>query len=632
MQNRMFLLGKVAVGIGVALASGVSLAIVPNDPLYSSYYLTPSYYQWGMRVLKMEQAWDYATGYADLAAIDNGIQTTHEDLQKNYRPRFSRRFYNSLAGGVYEDPSEQPPLAGHGTHVAGILAASSNNGIGVTGVCWDCSLFIGKLAGFSGGGSAISRPSANALGWMLNTGAQVVNMSFGASSAKMLPGSEFSDCDDVMSTYRNKNYTSDDGKPTALKWCEEISHAAELDVVLVAAAGNESDQEIDFPASDARVIAVGAVDAFGNIPAWSSNGPEKDFVAPGVDILSTIYTDSNWNPDWNCADSLSAPTNYGPCTGTSMAAPHISGLVGILRSINPLLNRNQIKDSLIKHSSNRSSKDSVQGYGRPDALASVKDVLGKSNGHQLVNRLTPLFSLYSSVGSDNLYTTKPQTAMAAIFGELQPQPDEKIQWSVSYNDKTIPGYSSFPKPGLIWDVPVASAFILTTHKNPVHSSVNLAPLYRLSYIGIPNGAYPWLINNVDHAYATTQSEVDAYISNGYTLDGIEGYIYPTSYTEANKPAGTVKLYRKYNTKRANTAIFPESQLASMTAHGYTENVGREWIGYVYPNVDSDSDGVIDGFERILGTNLNRRDSDGDGKTDGMEVNNYPYGDPMNPSY
>ncbi|MES9991674.1 MAG: hypothetical protein ABW098_06955 [Candidatus Thiodiazotropha sp.] len=87
--------------------------------------------------------------------------------------------------------------------------------------------------------------------------------------------------------------------------------------------------------------------------------------------------------------------------------------------------------------------------------------------------------------------------------------------------------------------------------------------------------------NVDHAYATLQSEVD----------GIEGYIYPTTYTEATKPEGTVKLYRKYHPNWANTDIFPESQLSTMTWRSYTENSGSAWIGYTYLNRDKDSDGV-----------------------------------------
>jgi hypothetical protein len=314
-----------------------------------------------------------------------------------------------------------------------------------------------------------------------------------------------------------------------------------------------------------------------------------------------------------------------------MAAPHVTGLVGLLRSINPLLKKDQIKAALINHASVDPDADpnpdpNVYGHGVPDALASVQDVLGKSNGEQLVNRLTPLFGLFSPQGSDHLYTTKPQMAMAAMFGELEPQPATKIKWNIDYDGHTIPGYSSFPKPGLIWDVPRASVYILTTHKNPVHPYIDLVPLYRLSR----QRAHSWITNNVDHAYATTQAEVDTYIGDNYRLDGIEGYIFPTTYTEPTKPTGTVKLYRKKSINRDDTAIFPESQLSAMTSRGYTEYSGSEWIGWVYPNVDSDSDGVIDGFETILGTNIHYNDSDYDGISDGVEVNNYPYGDPKNP--
>ena len=96
---------------------------------------------------------------------------------------------------------------------------------------------------------------------------------------------------------------------------------------------------------------------------------------------------------------------------------------------------------------------------------------------------------------------------------------------------------------------------------------------------------------------TDAAGISAYQSVGYKLDGIEGYIFAKT---ASVP-GTVKLLRRYNPARDDHAIFPENQLAAMQAEGYTELSGSDWLGYVYPNVDSDGDGLIDGFETILGT-------------------------------
>jgi hypothetical protein len=130
-------------------------------------------------------------------------------------------------------------------------------------------------------------------------------------------------------------------------------------------------------------------------------------------------------------------------------------------------------------------------------------------------------------------------AMSAMYGELQPHPDTANDWSPNYSANSVPGYRSFPKPGLIWNIPVALAYILTTHNNPLIPNSELVPLYRLSH-QTTNGANEL---NVDHTYATLQREIDYYQTNNYQLDSIEGYIYPDY---KSQPEGTVKLYRQYN--------------------------------------------------------------------------------------
>jgi hypothetical protein len=213
-------------------------------------------------------------------------------------------------------------------------------------------------------------------------------------------------------------------------------------------------------------------------------------------------------------------------------------------------------------------------------------------------------------------------AMAAIYGAMQPQPTlASVNWySIGPN---TPGYRYFPKRGAWWtERPHAQVYILTTHNDPTGTGREIVPLYRLSYHEGSSSL------NVDHTYATDQAGIDAYEAVGYKLDGIEGYLYSSS---QEQPAGTVKLYKKYNPSRDDHAIFPESDLSYMTSQGYTDNSGNEWIGYVYPNVDSDGDGVIDGFEAILETDSSDWDSDDDGISDGAEVNSYPNSDPVIPN-
>ena len=692
MYLKTFRLSRISAGLLLAVAS-TTQAIEPSDPLYeSSIYIGPSYTQWGLQALNLEAAWDLSRGHAYLALVDSGIDTDHPDLVGNFRPHFSYDFgschgertsrtelgneiFHCVDGigdsNVDELASDDDfyygdqPRAGHGTHVAGIMAATSNNNIGSTGICWNCSLMVSKARRFE---SRVEQADwinvqANALEWQVKNGAQVINLSSGGRLDSFLAMSGVT-CDTLPADYQGPNATAE--QTAAVNYCNVLDTLEEWDVVFVAAAGNGNDylnDEIQFPASDPRTISVAATDINGSATPQAgsistnvsgderfelvhlSSGPELDLVAPGFNILSTFYysptdeyNDGNLYEDgavWSdvpesgneifrpeCADYISVISGYGPCSGTSMATPHVSGIAGLLRSINPLLKKDQIKEALTKHASQHNAKDNVYGYGVPDAFASVKDVLGESDGQQLVNRVTPLFGLYSSAGRDHLYTTKPQMAMAAMYGALQPQPEIAIQWDPNYYDAQVPGYSSFPKPGLIWDIPLASAFILTTHTNPFNPNSELVPLYRLSR----QTQHSWNTRNVDHTYATQQSEIDAYITDGYQLDGVEGYIFPDNETQQ---LGTVRLYRKYNPNHDDHAIFPESKLSLMTSRGYTQDShGRSWIGYVYPNQDSDGDGLVDGFERIAGTGISDTDSDDDGVTDGVEINNYPYGDPL----
>ncbi|MEL0583844.1 MAG: S8 family serine peptidase [Candidatus Thiodiazotropha sp. (ex. Lucinoma kazani)] len=693
---------KITLGLIIAATGGVSQAIEPNDPLYESSInlgpnILPIYYQWGLPALNLESAWNLSRGHAYISIVDTGIDTDHPDLTGNFRPQFSNDFGSGITDDYDVDERDDNLVGiGHGTHIAGIIAATANNNIGTASICWNCSIMVGKITGNSDAHHTDIK--ARALKWAIDNGTQIINLSSGGTTHSYL-GRDGWTCDDLFDFASSYNGTIFEGSPLAARidYCEALAYAEEMDVVMVAASGNgvrTEINEIHFPASDPRTIAVGAIDITGNATPILANsiavnydgvdttqvaddenppethtvqfnhGPEMDLVAPGFNILSTFYVDATWNDAYEldnpyfkpeCADYIDittphTPSNpageheendylgprpggdgYGPCSGTSMATPHISGLAGILRSINPLLKKDQIKAALVTHATindpddpNPTIPNNDYGYGMPDALLSVQDVLGSSDGVQLNNRLTPLFSLNTVTGQDSFYTTSPQMAMAAMYGAMQPQPSSgQVNWYST--GPATPGYNSFPKPGFWWtETPHASVYILTTHNDPLNEGREIVPLYRLSY----QGAHGSNNLNVDHAYTTEQAGIDAYEDEYYKLDGIEGYIFSRN---ESQPTGTVKLYRKYNPTRDDHAIFPESQLSYMTSQGYTQNSGNEWIGYVYPNVDSDWDGVINGFETILGTNMYDNDSDDDGISDGIEVNNYPYGDPMDPN-
>jgi subtilisin family serine protease len=673
-----FRLNRISAGLLLAAVTPLTYAVPPSDPFFTVVSPgendLPLNYQWALQedALNLEPVWDLVRGTAFVGVMDTGIDTDHPDLVGNFRPLFSFDAYDGTNTSVDESTAgavNQTSL-GHGTHVSGIIAATSNNNIGMTGVCWNCSLMVSKIYGtIEGEDTNVVSRKADGINWLINNGAQVLNFSFGGASSAYLGGNDLT-CDSLPNSYWDTDATAEE--MAAVKYCNALAKADEFDVILIAAAGNgarnNASIDIQFPASEPSTIAVGAIDITGSAEPEAgsvaigynnstqiqfNSGPEKDLVAPGFNILSTFYNTAYWNDGEDrinniyhpeCADYIDENTTttpiaashgvdgdgYGPCTGTSMATPHVTGIAALLRSINPLLKKDQIKDALITRADNHNvlnPKDTdIYGQGMPNTLLSSQDLLGKSNGEQQNNRLTPLFSLYSFSGNDYFYTTKPQMAMAAMYGAMQPQPvGGQVNW-YSMDAPTTPGYSSFPKPGFWWtETPKADVYILTTHNDPTDSGREIVPLYRLSQ-ALPTGVTNLL--NVDHAYATDQAEIDAYKALGYQLDGIEGYIYSRNQSQ---PAGTVKLYRKFNQSKYDVAIFPESKLSSMASKGYTSNSGNEWIGYAYPNQDSDGDGLIDGYETILGTNSSVGDSDGDGKSDGLEVNGYPNTDPRDSS-
>ena len=313
-----------------------------------------------------------------------------------------------------------------------------------------------------------------------------------------------------------------------------------------------------------------------------------------------------------------------------MSSPYLAGSAGILRSINPLLTKANIRSLFTSNLENPPGWNTANGLGKPNVHSAAQAALGRVSGQVITNRLTPLFSMYSAQAEDHFYTTVPQVGAAAFWsiGGLGGYWKDAGYISVGPD---VTGYGYFPGAGCSFSPcdpePGASVYVFTTDRSP--NGMPLVPLYRLSFNDTnPNNAY-----NRDTTYTTEKAGIEAFHSitpAGYELDGIEGYIYKKCTSEPScVPAGAVRLYRRYNLDRDDFAIFPESELAFMESQGYTSTGGSsfsEVLGYVYPNVDSDGDRVIDGFEAVLGTNALRADSDCDGLADGVEILDYPYAD------
>ncbi len=227
---------------------------------------------WGIDRIDAELAWPITT--ADpikVAIIDTGIDLKHPDLKDNIKGG-----YNAIY--PWKSPKDDN---GHGTHVAGIVAAL-NNTIGVVGVGPQIDLYAVKV--LNAAGTGYLSDVIEGLDWAIQNGMQVVNMSLGTSQ-------------DVQS------------------FREAVQRVHQAGIVQVAAAGNTGGSVV-YPAAYPEVIAVSATDQNDQIASWSSRGPEVDLAAPGVNIYSTYKGSS-----------------YKTLSGTSMSAPHVAGTAALVLSV-----------------------------------------------------------------------------------------------------------------------------------------------------------------------------------------------------------------------------------------------------------------------------------------------------------
>ena len=260
---------------------------------------------WGIKRVNASAAWPVVTGEGvKVAVIDTGIDYAHPDLHDNY------------AGGYNVIVSTALPLDdhGHGTHVAGIIAAIRDFK-GVVGVAPKARIYGVKVLDNSGSGQ-ISWIIAG-IEWAVDNKMKIINMSLGASSA-------------------------------VDSFARAIAAADKAGVTIICAAGNTSGA-VTYPAKYPQSIAVSASDASDKIASFSSRGSEIDFIAPGVSIYSTYYGSS-----------------YATMSGTSMAAPHVAGLAALAASLGANT-PSKVKDSLAKAAVSLNLQASEQGAGLIDA-------------------------------------------------------------------------------------------------------------------------------------------------------------------------------------------------------------------------------------------------------------------------
>lgn len=314
---------------------------------------------WHLQIIQAELGWNHSTGSEEvvIAIVDNAIAIDHVDLlpnvfvnteEANGLPLIDDDL-NGYADDVngYDlsnrDNDPRPPSGAidnnssftHGTHVAGIASAATDNGVGIASLGFNCSILPVKVADDNSDGTSFNK-SIDGIFYAMQSGANVINMSWGTANNSA-----------VLHTV--------------------VQQAATEEIILVAAAGNENTDEPRYPAAYPEVISVAATDENDARASFSNFGTSIDVMAPGVSIRSTLPFNDN---------------TYGSLSGTSMAAPLVSALSGLIlaQGTPPSSVKQRIQETCDDISMSNPGMNGLLGAGRINAFQALGNV-GIGNRH-----------------------------------------------------------------------------------------------------------------------------------------------------------------------------------------------------------------------------------------------------------
>jgi subtilisin family serine protease len=281
---------------------------LPNDPFFRV--------QWSLELIGAPQAWERAprgTG-GIVAVVDSGVDEHHRELQSQVLP----------GRNIIEQNDDTRDEHGHGTAIAGIIAARTNNAVGMSGICPTCQILPVKVLNESGEGT-YAHVIAGLL-WAADNKAQVINLSLGS--------------------YGFSRFLAD-----------AVAYAHQNGAVIVAAGGNEATKAPLYPGALPNVISVAATDADDNLWVGSNYGDAIDLTAPGVRILS-----------------LDTHDNYLFVTGSSFSTAQVSGVAALVRTKHPVLKSTQVAQVLFQTADDlgEKGKDQFYGFGRINAARALR--------------------------------------------------------------------------------------------------------------------------------------------------------------------------------------------------------------------------------------------------------------------
>jgi len=308
--------------------------LTPNDPSYNSST------QWGLFKINAANAWNVSTGSPSVvvAVVDDAVQTNHPDLSANIWINAGEIANNGIDddGNGYiddvqgydvadndNDPNPPNTTFDHGTHVAGIIGARSNNGVGVASIGYSVKIMAVK----STDQATLVTAGYDGIVYATVSGADVINMSWG-------------------------------GQGTSTSAQNIINWSSAQGVILIAAAGNNDVNTIFYPAGYTNVISVASTTTNDSKSGFSNYGTWIDVSAPGSSIYSTV------------------PNNtYAYMSGTSMACPMVAGLAGLVKSVNPSMTKADVENCILSTADDIDAANpgyiGELGSGRINAQAAV---------------------------------------------------------------------------------------------------------------------------------------------------------------------------------------------------------------------------------------------------------------------
>ncbi len=291
---------------------------LPNDPRYEEQYVAEA--------INAPTAWEETLGSSDvtIAMVDQGVQYDHPDLEPNMASSPGRDFVDGDNDPYPEDLSKEP----HGTHVAGIAGAHTDNDQGVSGIS-DSTLLSARV--LNGGGWGSVSDIADGIEWAVDQGADIINLSLGGGGRSQ--------------TMQNA-----------------VTYASSNGALVVVAAGNNGSNETAYPAAYDECIAVSALDPDESLASYSNYGDAIELTAPGTNIVST------WTDD-----------GYNTASGTSMAAPVVSGVAALTLAKYDLTSE-ELRTHLRNTAVDTGLSESKQGVGRIDAGTAITTSPGDTTG------------------------------------------------------------------------------------------------------------------------------------------------------------------------------------------------------------------------------------------------------------